>query len=45
MDITVRLDKDEVVEDWLVFRDAFEEAAEKCGLKIGELIHARSLND
>jgi hypothetical protein len=41
MKIVVTLEDDEVVEDWIVFRDVMEQAAEQLDLKVTEIVHAR----
>jgi hypothetical protein len=41
MNIQVQLEKDEVVEDWMAFRQAFEEAAEKLDLTLVQIVNTK----
>ena len=41
MKLHVFIGTEEAVENWIKFRDTFEEAAEKMGLEITEIVHRR----
>jgi hypothetical protein len=41
MKLHVFIGTEEAVENWILFRDAFEKAAEEMGLEITEIVHRR----
>ena len=38
----ITLERDEAVENWMVFRDAFEAAAEKVGMRVSQIVDRNS---